>query len=187
MTLSLDTVLLSAPDVAEARTFYRSALSPTVTDECAAADLDMHGAGRFAVAPAETLATNAGAGQATSGFRGYVLSYVLTQPTGVRTVREEAVRGGANTLKPAKKALFGSYSAVFRAPDGSVWKLAASTGEDTGPAATSPRPTETTLILGVRDPKTAKTFYEALGMRTDRDYGSKYVDFHPADGAAGSV
>jgi uncharacterized protein len=184
MNLWLDTVTLAATDVQEAGAFYTGALSPGAVDHGESIDLDMHGTGRFALAGTEALAADAGVAPATSGFRGFVLTYNLDQPTEVKAVMEAAVENGAELLKPAKKALFGSFSGAFRAPDGSVWKLAAGTGKDTGPAAEQPRPTETTVILGVQDPKASKTFYEALGMKTERDYGSKYLDFHPAEGSA---
>ncbi|WP_343949622.1 hypothetical protein, partial [Nonomuraea longicatena] len=184
MILWLDTVTLAATDVQETGVFYRSALSAGSADHGESIDLDMQGTGRFALAGTEALAADAGAAPATSGFRGFVLTYNLDQPAEVKAVMEAAVRHGAELLKPAKKALFGSFSGAFHAPDGSVWKLAAGTGKDTAPAAEYPRPTETTVILGVKDPKTSRTFYEALGMKTDRDYGDKYIDFHPAEGAS---
>ncbi|MFD2352077.1 hypothetical protein ACFSTC_26660 [Nonomuraea ferruginea] len=184
MGLTLDVITLGTPEVEAARRFYSTTLSPTVADDDDSVNLDLHGTGRLTLSAAERLAAGAGAQPAAPGFRGYVLTYVVNQPTEVKTLMDAAVRGGAEVLKPAKKALFGSFSGVFRAPDGAIWKLAAATGKDTGPAAESPLPTETTLILGVSAPKASKAFYEALGMSVDRDYGSKYIDFHPAAGAA---
>ncbi|TMR17458.1 bleomycin resistance protein [Nonomuraea turkmeniaca] len=183
MPLQLDVVALGAPEVDIARRFYTTAFSPAVTDDGDSAALDLHGTGQVALSVTECLATAAGTTPATSGFRGYVLTYTVNQPTEVKSVMEVAARGGAEVLKPAKKALFGSFSGAFQAPDGAIWKVAAATGKDTGPAAAVPLPTETTLILGVTAPKASKTFYEAVGMTVDRDYGSKYVDFHPAKAA----
>jgi hypothetical protein len=88
-----------------------------------------------------------------------------------------AVQSGAKVLKLARKGLFGGFSGVYQAPDGAIWKLAAPTKKDTGPAGEPPLPTETGAILGVAEPKVSKVFYEALGMTVDRDYGSKFVDF----------
>lgn len=136
--LTLDTTVLAATDVEQARGFY------------------------------------------AAGFRGYVLTYTLNQPSEVRSVMEAAVATGAELLKPAKKALFGAFSGSFRAPDGSIWKLAASSNKDTAATTASPQATESTLILGVKDPLVSAAFYRALGMTTDRDYGKKYIDFQPA-------
>ncbi|GAA2986647.1 VOC family protein [Streptosporangium longisporum] len=195
MTLTLDVITLGVPEVRSAGRFYATALSCAVTgdrddgDDSDAGDagdvgdpvnLDLHGTGRLALSATGRLAAE----PAAPGFRGYLLTYVLDRPAEVRALMDAAVRGGAEVLKPARKALFGSFSGVFRAPDGSVWKPVAATGKDTGSAAERPLPTETTLILGVSAPKASKAFYEALGMTADRDYGNKYIDFHPARAAA---
>ncbi|MFG1946275.1 VOC family protein [Nonomuraea sp. NPDC048826] len=183
MALTLDVITLGAPEVHAARTFYGTTFSPAIDDDDGSAHLDLHGAGRLTLTAADRLAADAGAEPAAPGFRGYVLNYVVDQPTEVKTLMDAAVRSGAKVLKPAKKILFGAFSGVFLAPDGAVWKLASATAKDTGPAAESPLPTEITLILGVSAPKASRAFYEALGMSVDRDYGNKYIDFHPAAAA----
>lgn len=183
MPLKLDVITLGTPEVHAARRFYATALSPTIADDGGSVNLDMHGTGQLELSVTERLAADAGAKPATSGFRGYLLTYIVNQPTEVKALMDAAVHSGAEVLKPAKKALFGSFSGVFRAPDGAIWKLAAATNKDTGPAAETPLPTETTVILGVSAPKASKVFYEALGMTVDRDYGNKYIDFHPAKAA----
>ncbi|MER5628205.1 VOC family protein [Streptosporangium sp. NPDC002544] len=184
MVLKPDVITLGAPEVHAARRFYATALSATIADDGDSVNLDMHGTGQLELSTTERLAADAGTRPATSGFRGYMLTYTVNQPTEVKTLMDAAVHSGAEVLKPAKKALFGSFSGVFRAPDGAIWKLAAATNKDTGPAAETPLPTETTVILGVSAPKASKAFYEALGMTVDRDYGNKYIDFHPANTAA---
>ncbi|MGW4797699.1 VOC family protein [Nonomuraea sp. NPDC004297] len=184
MVLELDVITLGAPEVPPARGFYATALSPAIADDGGSVNLDLHGTGQLALSTTDRLAADAGARPASSGFRGYLLTYTVSGPTEVKTLMDAAVSGGAEVLKPAKKALFGSFSGVFRAPDGAIWKLAAATSKDTGPAAQSPVPTETTVILGVSAPKASKVFYQALGMTVDRDYGSKYIDFQPATAAA---
>ncbi|WP_308798955.1 VOC family protein [Agromyces silvae] len=181
--LALASVSLGASDIGEAREFYASAMRPAETEEGDAVALDLHGTARVRLASSSALAAEAGVPVTTVGFRGYVLTYILGRPAEVRTVMELAASAGAATVKPARKALFGSFSGALRAPDGSIWKLASSTNADTGRAAAGPRPSETTLILGVADPVASKRFYEALGLTTDRDYGRKYLDFHPAAGA----
>ncbi|WP_043626779.1 VOC family protein [Nonomuraea candida] len=183
MPLKLDVVALGAPEVSAARRFYTTAFASAATDAGHSVHLDLHGTGQLALSATEDLAEAAGADAATSGFRGYVLTCTVGRPTEVRTLMETADRNGAEVLKPAKKALFGSFSGAFRAPDGAVWKVASATAKDTGPPAATPRPSETTVILGVAAPKASRTFYESLGMTVDRDYGNKYIDFRPAPGA----
>ena len=182
LSLALDVVTLVG-ELSAAQEFYAKALDPSMTDRAGAIDVDMNGTGRFQLAPTSPGAAGPGAETETSQFPGYVVTYALAQPVDVQAVMDAARRAGAEVLKPAKKALFGSFSGSFRAPDGSVWKVAADSDKNTGPAAAAPRPTEISIILGVKDAKASRKFYQALGMTTDRDYGSKYIDFHPSDGA----
>lgn len=202
MTLSLDVLSLGVPEVRRAREFYTAVLAPTeslapieslapTVSPAAAVDdggrqvrLDLYGTGRLALHATDALAAAAGAdpGQpVAAGFRGYVLSFVVRQPAEVRSVVDAAAAGGATVLKPAKGSLFGAYSAVFRAPDGAVWKVSAPTRKDRRPAADPVVPTETAALLGVSDMRAARTFYAALGMKPDRDY-KHYADFHPVEG-----
>ncbi|UFU03686.1 hypothetical protein LQF12_03510 [Ruania suaedae] len=181
MALTLDAVSITAADPARALDGYTSTFAPSLTDGGEVAVLDLHGRGRLELD--QTPGTAPSPGTVPSGFDGYVLTYLVEQPSDVRAVMQAAAGAGAQELKPAKKALFGSFSGVFRAIDGSVWKVAAGTRKDSDPAASTPRPTETTLILGVGEPTTSRAFYEALGLVPDRDYGSKYIDFAPLPGA----
>src|SRR5690606_9854133 len=152
------------PDVQAAHGFYTSAFSPAAADHGQYVSFDMHGAGRIALYGTEALAADAGTPPATSGFRGYIVSCIVSQPSEGETLLDAAVRGGAKELKPAKKGFFGGFSAVYQSPDGAIWKLAAPTKKDTGPAADLPQPTEIGALLGVAKPKESKVFYEALGM-----------------------
>lgn len=169
MAAILDDITLDAADTAAAHSFYTSALGAQAED----GRLDLHGTAAILIGDATTPPT---------GFRGYTMSYIVKQPTEVETVLAAAAAGGAEILKPAKKMLFGAFSGVFRAPDGSIWKVAAPTKKDTGPSQNPPVPTETAVLLAVDSPKASKSFYEALGLTTDRDYGNKYIDFAPAPG-----
>ncbi|RKS08436.1 putative lactoylglutathione lyase [Nocardiopsis sp. Huas11] len=177
MALSIDTITLGVPEVEAAHDFYTAAFSPTNTGGELNDDLDLHGMGRLSPRRNEVLATEAGANEEPSGFRGYVLSCVVEQPSEVESLLDTATTNGAQEVKPAKKQLFGEFTAVYRAPDGAVWKLAAVGKKNTGPVGTPVQPTETAIYLGVARPKSSKVFYEALGMRVNHDYGDKFVDF----------
>ena len=133
MPLSLDVLALEVPQAQAACDFYASSLSSTVIDRDRHTDLDLHGTGRISLTEAVSPAP------ARSGFPGYVLSYVVDQPSEVESLLDAAVRHGADILVPAEKGIFGGFSAVHRAPDGTVWKLSAPTRKDTGPARRSPR------------------------------------------------
>ena len=181
MALSLDTVTVGVPEVEAARAFYTDAFAATAADSDAAV-LDLYGSGQLALRNLGELAADTGTEAVTMGFGGHVLSVIVRQPAEVRTLLEAATGRGATVVKPAKKELFGEYTAVYRAPDGAVWKLAADTKKDTGPVPDPPEPIETAVYLGVAKPKVSKAFYAALGMSTRHDYGNKFVDFAIADG-----
>ena len=110
----------------------------------------------------------------TSGFRGFTLSLVVSQPSNVDALVGAALDGGATTLKPAKKGFWG-YGGVVQAPDGAIWKVATSSKKDTGPA--SREVDEVVLLLGVEDVKATKQFYVDHGLEVGKSFGSKYVEF----------
>ncbi len=55
----------------------------------------------------------------TSGFRGFTLSLVVSQPSTVDALVGAALDAGATTIKPVKKGLWG-YGGVVCAPDGTI-------------------------------------------------------------------
>ncbi|PZG17547.1 bleomycin resistance protein [Micromonospora craterilacus] len=177
MTLSLDIITIGVPQVEAARDFYTSAFSSTANDDDHTASLDLHGTGQLALHQIDVLATNSDTNPATSGFRGYVLSSIVNQPAEVKALLDAAIANGATVIKPAKKQLFGEFNAVYRAPDGAVWKVAAASKKDMDLVPDPPKPTETAVFLGVAKPTASKAFYETLGMSVDRDYGDKFIDF----------
>ena len=183
MSLPLNIAILGAEDVPAAKEFYAAVLSPNVQDYGSFARMELHGTGDLGVAAVAELAAEAGLPDDGSGFRGYIVSYVLEQPSEVLAVVEAAANAGAEILKPAKKALFGAFSGVFRAPDGAVWKVSCERKKDTAAAQSPARPIETGILLGVEDPKASKAFYTAVGLQVDRDYGAKYIDFTVAAGS----
>jgi predicted lactoylglutathione lyase len=110
----------------------------------------------------------------TSGFRGYTLSLVVSQPSIVDTFIGAALDGGATALKPAKKGLWG-YGGVVQAPDGAIWKVATSSKKDTGPATR--KIDDLVLLLGVEDVKASKQFYVDHGLEVGKSFGGRYVEF----------
>ncbi|WBC07589.1 VOC family protein [Micromonospora sp. CA-248089] len=178
-----DVITIGATDPQAAHAFYKSVFLPTgVEHRDERVELDLHGVAQLAVCPSEALAAEANVEPKAPGYRGYVLTYIVDQPSEVRSILDAAAQHGASVLKPAKKAMFAGFSGVFQAPDGAVWKLASSEKKDTGPAQETPVPSEVGVLLGVADTKASTAFYQALGMTVDRDYGSKYIDFKPTSG-----
>jgi catechol 2,3-dioxygenase-like lactoylglutathione lyase family enzyme len=118
---------------------------------------------------------------ATSGFRGFTLSLVVSQPASVDSLLDAAVAGGARVLRAARKQFWGGYSGVVLAPDGTILKIATSAGKNSGPASRSID--RVTLILGVADMKLSRQFYAGRGFAVAKSFGSKYVEFAAPDDA----
>jgi hypothetical protein len=110
----------------------------------------------------------------TSGFRGFTLSLVVSQPSTVDSLIGTALEAGATTLKPVKKRFWG-YGGVVQAPDGTIWKVASSSKKDTGPATREVD--DVVLLLGVEDVRATKQFYVGHGLAVAKSFGSKYVEF----------
>ncbi|MGF0174154.1 glyoxalase [Streptomyces sp. Marseille-Q5077] len=115
----------------------------------------------------------------TTGFRGFTLSLVVSQPGNVNALVDAAVAAGATTLKPAAKSLWG-YGGVVQAPDGTIWQIASSSKKDTGPATREID--EIVLLLGVEDVKASKQFYVDHGLAVAKSFGGKYVEFATGSG-----
>ncbi|NGO07829.1 glyoxalase [Streptomyces sp. HC44] len=116
----------------------------------------------------------------TTGFRGFTLSLVVSQPANVNALVDAAVGAGAATLKPAAKSLWG-YGGVVQAPDGTIWQVASSSKKDTGPA--SRQIDDIVLLLGVADMAESKRFYVDHGLAVAKSFGSKYVEFDTGSGS----
>lgn len=153
---AIETVTLEVPDPTVADAFYAAAfeLGPRVGVRASATP--------------------------TTGFRGFTLSLVVSQPSTVDSLIGTPLDGGATTLKPAKKGFWG-YGGVVQAPDGAIWKVATSSKKDTGPATREVD--DVVLLLGVADVKASKQFYVDRGLAVAKSFGSKYVEFATPESA----
>ena len=110
----------------------------------------------------------------TTGFRGFMLSLVVSQPGTVDSLIGTALADGAMILKPAGKGFWG-YGGVVQDPGGAIWKVATSSKKDTGPAT---REVDgLVLLLGAENVKAARQFYLDRGLAVTKSFGSKYVEF----------
>ena len=116
-----------------------------------------------------------------TGFRGFTISLVVGQPSTVDSLLDTALAGGAKTLKPAEKGLWG-YGGVVQDADGVIWKLATSAKKDKGPATR--KIDDLVLLIGAADMGASKRFYVARGLSVKRSFLGRYVEF---DAPAGSV
>ena len=110
----------------------------------------------------------------TTGFRGFTLSLLVSQPADVHLLVDAAVAAGATTLKPVSKSLWG-HGGVVQAPDGTIWKVATSARKDTGPA--TGHVDGIVLLLGVADVAASKRFYVERGLTVAKSFASRYVEF----------
>ena len=147
---AITSVILEVPDPDAAGAFYRAAFG-------------LGGQVRFRASQAPT-----------SGFRGFTLSLVVSQPSTVDALVGAALDAGATTIKPVKKGLWG-YGGVVCAPDGTIWKIATSAKKDTGPATR--HIDDIVLLLGTEDVAASKQFYVEQGLTVARSFGSRYVEF----------
>jgi catechol 2,3-dioxygenase-like lactoylglutathione lyase family enzyme len=147
---SIESVTVETPDPAVSDAFHAAAFGPGVPVRACPSD-----------AP-------------TTGFRGFTLSLVVSQPSTVDAFVGAALDAGATELKPAKKSLWG-YGGVVRGPDGTIWTVATSSKKDRGPATREID--EFVLQVGVADVAASKRFYVERGLEVAKSYGRKYVQF----------
>lgn len=117
-----------------------------------------------------------GADGRSTGFRGFTVSLIASQPANVDALIKSALDAGATTLKPAEKTMWG-YGAVVQAPDGAIWKVATSSKKDIGPGEREFD--ELVLLLGATDIGASKRFYVDQGFAVDKSFGKMYAQFDP--------
>ncbi|HEV7652685.1 MAG TPA: glyoxalase [Actinophytocola sp.] len=149
----IDTITLEVADTAAAERFYSTA---------------------FALGDRLRLRASQ---EPTSGFRGFTLSLIVSQPADVNALVAAALDAGATTLKPVAKSLWGC-GGVVQAPDGTIWKVATSAKKDTGPATR--KVDDLVLLLGVADVAASKRFYADQGFTVAKSFGRMYVEFDTA-------
>jgi uncharacterized glyoxalase superfamily protein PhnB len=110
----------------------------------------------------------------STGFRGFTVSLVVSQPSTVNCLFESALDAGATVLKRAGKSFWG-YGGVLQAPDGAIWKISTSAKKDTGPATR--HIDQVVLLLGVADVAVTKRFYVEHNLEVAKSFGRKYVEF----------
>lgn len=153
---SIDAVTLDVPDLATAEAFYATAFG--LGDKL-----------RLRVAHAPT-----------TGFRGFTLSLIVSQPANADELINAALAAGATALKPAKKSLWG-YGGVVSTPDGTIWKVATSAKKNSGPA--TKQVDQVVLLLGATDVAATKQFYVDHGLTVGKSFGRKYVEFESPNSA----
>ncbi|MDQ1594770.1 MAG: hypothetical protein QOH40_1326 [Arthrobacter pascens] len=146
---SIESVTLEVPDPTAATAFYTAAFGLGTRVRVRASDAS------------------------TTGFRGFTLSLVVSQPSTVSSLIGAAVEAGATTLKPVQKSMWG-YGGVVQAPDGAIWKVATPAKKDTGPSTR--QVDQIVLLMAATDVAASKRFYIDHGLAVGKSFG-KYVEF----------
>ncbi|MET7279903.1 glyoxalase [Kribbella sp. NPDC005582] len=128
----------------------------------------------------DTYVTVRGTDSPSTGFRGFALSLVTSQPGDVDAIIDATAKAGATTLKPATKSFWG-YGGIVQTPDGTIIKVATSKKKDTDPV--TGRIDQVALLLGVDDVKASKRFYVDQGLAVGKSFGGKYVEFDTGSSA----
>jgi len=157
MTIAIDSLTLEVSDPTTSKSFYQGAFG-----------LGSQVGARTAETP-------------SSGFRGFTISLVVGQPSTVDSLLETAVAGGATTLKPAHKGMWG-YGAVVQDGDGVIWKLATTAKKDKGSATREID--DLVLLIGASDLGASKRFYVDHGLSVKRSFPGRYAEF---DAPAGGI
>lgn len=152
ITVTIDSVILEVADPVAAERFYAAAFGLGTRVRTRKSDAE------------------------TSGFRGFTVSLIVSQPSTVRSLVDSAVAAGATTLKPVEKSLWG-YGGVVQAPDGTVWKVATSAKKDVGQATREVD--QIVLLLAAEDVPASKRYYLDKGLTVGKSFG-KYVEFDMA-------
>lgn len=120
----INMITLGVHDMEKAIRFYEKGLElPRMPFEGGAAFFRLNGSW-LALYPWDALAKDATVTASGSGFRGITLAHVVSSKQEVRNVLSQAVKSGAQLLKPAQDVFWGGYSGYFADPDGHAWEVA---------------------------------------------------------------
>src|SRR3954447_1948295 len=188
MNPKIDTVTIGATDLLRALEFYRHGFGFPIEDTGDTAILSLGDSAALELCPWDALADAAGLSPGSSGFRGFTLSYIVADSSGVDDMLARLVAAGGEIAKEPRFAFWG-YSGHVADPSGHLWKIASPKRKallGRKPTADRvPEPVaaqELSLTIGVADMKRAKRFYEeGLGNPTKKAY-AKFVSFDGGDG-----
>src|SRR5437763_374440 len=188
MNPNIDAVTVGVTDLHRALEFYERGFGfPLEARGGDGATLRLSASAALELCPWDALAHRAGMSPESSGFRGFTLSYIVADPSGVDDMLARLVAAGGQVAKEPRLAFWG-YSAHVADPSGHLWKIASPKrrpllGRNRTAGSPDPVPAqELALTIGVADIKRSRRFYEdGLGNPTKKAY-SKFVSFD-GDGA----
>jgi catechol 2,3-dioxygenase-like lactoylglutathione lyase family enzyme len=123
-------ITLGVRDLDRAKKFYEALGWPIAMDQPYWVSFKMgDGSCDLGLYPWDALAGDAGVPAESSGFRGFVLNYIVRDEDRVAAVLAEAENAGGTIAKAPERAGWG-VSGFFTDPDGYLWKVAAGSGGD---------------------------------------------------------
>src|SRR4051794_16156459 len=123
MNPKIDTVTIGATDLLRALEFYRHGFGFPIEDTGDTATLRLGDSAALELCPWEALAEAAGLSPGSSGFRGFTLSYIVADSSGVDDMLARLVAAGGEIAKEPRFAFWG-YSGHVADPSGHLWKIA---------------------------------------------------------------
>ena len=184
MDLKVDTVSIGVTDTSSSLEFYERGFGFRVRERAPERiSFELGRASTLELREWDRLASDVGVSPESSGFRGFTLSYIVADPSGVDDMLARLAAAGGEIVKEPRFAFWG-YSGHVSDPSGHLWKIASPKRKRLlgGKRAVNgvPEPVaadELALTIGVGDMKRAKRFYkDELGNPTKKEY-SKFVSF----------
>lgn len=117
-------ITLGVRDLASAVKFYEEGLGfPRMDSAPEVAFFTLNGTwlglyGRDALAEDATVSPEG------RGFESFALAHNVESEAEVDAVMDQAVRAGAELVKPPRKVFWGGYSGYFKDPEGHLWEVA---------------------------------------------------------------
>lgn len=126
----ISVLTLGVADLERAVVFYRDGLGlPTEGvvgrefEHGAVAFFDLSGGLKLAVWAQDDLAHDSGLPKAAISPTAFSIGHNVARREEVDEAIEQALRGGAEIVKPPQETFYGGYAAYFRDPDGHLWEV----------------------------------------------------------------
>ncbi len=126
----ISVITLAVDDLERSVRFYRDGLGldtpgivGTEFEHGAVAFFDLEGGVRLALWPRRSLAHDSGLPEGPASPTAFSLGHNVRTRAEVDAVMEQALRAGAEVIKPAGETFWGGYGGYFTDPDGHLWEV----------------------------------------------------------------